>query len=271
MRVFAIRDEEEYGSKDLAYLIYYEADKRFYIELPDDADPWETPLLLSSFIKKGEKTINAYWSKLWVRQRIVPTDRQNLGQVLKENSLTEYDEFELLMLANGRCAQDSYYLEPVDESIVAKRFWDRYEKKIEDIIPLAHNGLLVFFRNGEVKRCNIDVIRNTDRFFKPILSLAEVFQRVSIQTGGYGVCWGENVVISDAELYDTGISVPLSRNDFISFLKDRVISTSEAAELLCCSRQNINDLVAREKLHPVKVEQKNKFFLKSEILQRLWK
>jgi hypothetical protein len=57
MKVFAIRDEEEYSNKDLAYLIYYEADKRFYIELPDDADPWETPLLLASFAKKGYKTI----------------------------------------------------------------------------------------------------------------------------------------------------------------------------------------------------------------------
>ena len=57
-----------------------------------------------------KKRINAYWSKLWVQQRIVPTDRQNLGQVLKENGLSEYDEFELLMLAEGRCAQDSYFL-----------------------------------------------------------------------------------------------------------------------------------------------------------------
>lgn len=271
MRVFAIRDEEEYGSKDLAYLIYYEADKRFYIELPEEADPWETPLLLSSFIKKGEKTINAYWSKLWVRQRIIPTDRQNLGQVLKENGLVEYDEFELLMLAKGRCAQDSYYLEPVDEAILSKRFYDRYEKKIEDVIPLENNGLLVFFRNGDVKRCNIDEMRKEDRFFKPILSSKSIFQRVSIQTGGYGVSWGENAAIADADLYEAGTPVPLSMNDFISFLSSRVISTAEAAELLNCSRQNINDLVARDKLHPVKTEQKNKFFLKSEILQRLWK
>ena len=43
MRVFAIKDEELTGI--LAYLLYYEQAKSFYIELPDDADPWETPLL----------------------------------------------------------------------------------------------------------------------------------------------------------------------------------------------------------------------------------
>lgn len=271
MKVFAIRDEEELNRKDLAYLIYYEADKRFYIELPEDADPWETPLLLSSFIRKGERTINAYWSMLWVRQRIIPTDRQNLGQVLKENGLDEYDEFKLLMLANGRCAQDSYYLEPIDESVLLKQFYDRYEKRIEDVIPLENYGLLVFFRNGLVKRCDINEMKQEERLFKPILSSKDVFNRVSIQTGGYGVNWGDNVTISDSELYESGVVVPLSMNDFVSFLSSRVVSTAEAAELLGCSRQNINDLVVRDKLHPVKTEQKNRFFLKSEILQRLWK
>ena len=54
MKIFAIRDESATQQSDLAYLLYYEVEKRFYIELPENADPWETPLLLSSFIKKGE-------------------------------------------------------------------------------------------------------------------------------------------------------------------------------------------------------------------------
>ena len=53
MKTFAIRNEEDKKKKDLGYLIYYEKEKRFYIELPDDADPWETPLLLSSCLKRG--------------------------------------------------------------------------------------------------------------------------------------------------------------------------------------------------------------------------
>ena len=115
MKIFAIRDESAEIQVDLAYLLYYELEKRFYIELPENADPWKTPLLLSTFLKKGETSINSYWSKMWVQQRIVPTDRQNLGQVLKDNHLMEYDEFDLLMLSMGRCAQDDYYLVPIDE------------------------------------------------------------------------------------------------------------------------------------------------------------
>ena len=101
MRIFAVKDDDLSG-KIVAYLLYYEMPKSFYIELPEDADEWETPLLLASFAKKGEHTINSYWSKEWVRQRIIPQDRQNIGQVLKENGLECYDEFDLLMLTMGR-------------------------------------------------------------------------------------------------------------------------------------------------------------------------
>ena len=101
MKIFAIRDESTQEQKDLAYLLYYEQEKRFYIELPENADAGETPLLLDSFVKRGETTVNSYWSKIWVQQRIVPTDRQNIGEILRDNHLKEYDEYELLMLQWG--------------------------------------------------------------------------------------------------------------------------------------------------------------------------
>ena len=148
MKIFAIRDESATQQIDLAYLLYYEVEKRFYIELPENADPWETPLLLSSFIKKGETSINSYWSKIWVQQRIVPTDRQNLGQVLRDNNLKEYDEFDLLMLSMGRCAQDDYYLVPIEEAQLPEKIRRRFDRLIEDVIPLNDFALLVFFRDG---------------------------------------------------------------------------------------------------------------------------
>ena len=109
LRIFAIKDDTLSQKSVLGYLIYYENAKAFYIELPDNADPWETPLLLSSFVKRGERSVSSYWSRLWVQQRIIPRDRQNIGQVLKENGLKEYDEFQMLMLTMGRCAQDECY------------------------------------------------------------------------------------------------------------------------------------------------------------------
>jgi len=270
MRVFAVRDEEDTIQKDYAYLIYYEAQKRFYIELPDDADPWETPLLLSSLLKKGCKTIGSYWSKLWVQQRIVPENRQNIGQILRDNGLDEYDEFGLLILADGRCAQDSFYLVETDMKSVEERFKDRYEIKVEDVIPLSNNHLIVFFRNGECRRCNISDIVGDIRYFSQILRKPEIFERVSVQPGGYGVRWGDFTEIEDRILYHAGESLSLSIADLECFLKHSVVNTAETAEILGCSRQNINDLVLRGKLHPLRSDSKSRYFLKSEVSKRLW-
>ena len=77
MRIFAIRDET-LPEKTLGYLVYYETSKAFYIELSDDADPWETPPVLSFFVNRGIYSIDSTWSRRWVRQRIVPQDRQNI-------------------------------------------------------------------------------------------------------------------------------------------------------------------------------------------------
>ncbi len=270
MKVFAIRDELDKDNKNLAYLLYYENEKKFYIELPDDADLWETPLLLSSFLKRGEHTVNSYWSMMWVKQRIVPSDRQNLGQILKANGLEEYDEFSLLMLGNGRCAQDDYYLFPLTEEEVEKEFWERYQRRIEDVVPLKKGKLLVFFRNGKLKKVDVRKLCKDDIKFSAILNREDLFERVGIQTGGHGVFWSETYSISDDMLYKNGVDIPLTLEDFRKYISSRVVNTAEVVELLECSRQNVNDLVKRGKLVPVRKNQKNTLFLKSEVLQRKW-
>lgn len=209
--------------------------------------------------------------KIWVQQRIVPPDRQNLGQILKDNDLEEYDEFELLMLADGRCAQDSYYLAEISETVLLNAFGSRYQKRVEDVVPLTDCQLLVFFRDGMIRKCDVEALTGNDRQFAPVIKNREIFCTVEIQTGGYGICWGENLNIPDSVLYETGQAIPLSAMDFRQYIHHRVIDTTEAAKLLNCSRQNIEDLVRREKLHPVKTTRKIKLFLKSEIKRRLWK
>lgn len=247
-----------------------EKEKRFYIELPEDVDQWEAPLLLSSFLKRGEKTVNSYWSLMWVRQRIVPSDRQNLGQVLKENGLREYDEFSLIMAGKGRCAQDDYFLDEISEVDLLRKFSERYEKRVEDVVPLKKECLLVFFRNGKVKKVSARKIVGANPFFTAILNQDTLFDKVMIQPGGYGVYWNDRAIIADSELYLHGDDINLSLEDFCDFVSNSVINTAEAMELLSCSRQNMNDLVKRGKLSPIKREQKDTLFLKSEIVQRNW-
>lgn len=270
MKIYAIRDESAEVQKDLAYLFYYEIEKQFYIELPENADPWETPLLLDSFAKRNEMTVNSYWALMWVQQRIVPTDRQNIGEILRDNGLKEYDEYKLLMLAMGRCAQDDYYLVPLDENELPEEIIKRYATRVEDILPLEDYSLLVFFRDGAVKKCDLKTHFEETKPFDILLKKPEYFDSVRIQTGGYGVTWDVNMNISDTVLYQMGKRVPLSMADFKNFVAQRVINATEAAEILDCSRQNVIDLTKRDKLHPIKSSEKSTLYLKSEVLKRNW-
>ena len=268
MRIFAIKDDTLSSDTVLGYLIYYERAKAFYVELPENADPWITPLLLSSFAKRGQYSIGSYWSRLWVQQRIVPPDRQNIGQILKENGLMEYDEFQMLMLAMGRCAQDDCYLEEIGPSMTPGLLVERWKTKIEDVVPLQDFRLLVFFRNGEGKITDIAALAAEFPECRPFTINEGRFKAVEVQPDGYGVMWNARAMISDHVLYEKGTPIPLSLEDFIGFLQQRVVSASEACHILGCSRQNIDDLIKRDKLHPIRKDDRYKLFLRNEVVQR---
>ena len=165
-----------------------------------------------------------------MQQRIIPSDRQNLGQILKANGLDEYDEFKLLMLSNGRCAQDNCYLAEITLDEIPDELTKRWAKKIEDVLPLAEQHLLVFFRDGMVRKCSIMPFAKDNPALVPVLWSDDIFRSVAVQTDGYGVRWSEQAVIGHAALYLAGVEIPLSLNDFCSFIANRVVNSTEAAE-----------------------------------------
>lgn len=271
MKAFAIKDDTVSESRELAYLLYYEMAKMFFIEIPEQTSEWEVPLLLSSFVKRKKYTVDAYWSKKWVQMRIIPPDRQNLGGILRENGLEEYDEFELLFILEGRCAQDDCYIEPVREDYVWQKMGDRFARKLKNAVPLEKQNVLLFFQDEMIKKCSLKEMLSERKEFQPLLNKPEAFGNLKILPGGQGICWGESLSISNEELYKMGQRIPLSTDDFNIFIEHEVISTAEAAKRLDCTRQNIEDLVRRHKLHPIKSMLKSKLFLNSEVEWRKWK
>ena len=65
MKISVIKDE---NNNSLGYLLYFEYDSSFIIELPEDADEWKTPLLLSSYAKRKKYTIMPDDALLWVKE-----------------------------------------------------------------------------------------------------------------------------------------------------------------------------------------------------------
>ncbi|MGE7877884.1 DNA-binding protein [Peribacillus muralis] len=59
-----------------------------------------------------------------------------------------------------------------------------------------------------------------------------------------------------------------SREELTAFVQCEIINTTEALEILQCSRQNLNNLVKREVITPIKDLPRDRLFFKEDIVKR---
>ena len=138
--------------------------------------------------------------------------------------------------------------------------------KIANVVPLSDMQLLVFFENGVIKKFDVKPIIKDYPEFEVLKELA-LFQMVKVEPGGYGVSWNEDLDCSEGEIWENGIEIPLSIADFISFTQYEVINTSEVADILGCTRQNVAAAIKNGHIQPIKNYQRTKLFLRSDIAQ----
>lgn len=111
MKKYAVKKDKE--NKILSILTYDEEKKEFFIDIPENVTEHEAPFMMSLFVKRGIRHIDANWSMRWVRSRIIPSSRQNIGQILRVNHMKMYDEHLLLVKNQGRSCQDECYIEEI--------------------------------------------------------------------------------------------------------------------------------------------------------------
>ena len=269
MRIFAIQDKCK--KNDIGYLFYYKKTKEFYIELLSNLSEWDIPLLLSSLYKKGIKSIDSYWSKEWVKQRIVPTDRQNIGQILRDNRLKQYDEYDLLMLTNGNCEQDDYCLALIEKHKLPEEIKSRLNKRISNVLTLEDNRLMVIFKDNAIKICNLRDYFKENNKYDVLIEDKEMFNDIKILTDGFGVGWGDNLVLSSEYLYSQGEDIPINAKDLERYLYLNTMTTNDVMSYLNCSRQYVNELVKKGKLMPIKSINSITIFSKAEVIKQKWK
>ena len=102
---------EGHRNKIVGILNYDEKAKKYTIEIPENVTPKEAPFMMSLLLKKGIRTMNSDWSMRWVQSRIIPSSRQNIGEILRVNGMRSYDEHKLLLKNEGRSCQDEFYIE----------------------------------------------------------------------------------------------------------------------------------------------------------------
>lgn len=113
MREYIIKGKK--GKKEWGRLYYSDKKNQFRIKFRDNINiaKEKPPAYVRVFLEAGKQELNAEFSHMWVTDRIIPKDRQNIGTILKEAGLTAYREIDMLELCMGRCTFDDMYLERV--------------------------------------------------------------------------------------------------------------------------------------------------------------
>jgi len=110
-RQFLITDK---AGTDFGILTYAADTRVWHIEINPERTWDDTPLSLALHIKQGIYSLNERQSLEWVRDRIVPPNRQNINQLLGALGITEYDELVLIQHTKGVSTNDNLFLVELD-------------------------------------------------------------------------------------------------------------------------------------------------------------
>ena len=268
MRLFALKDANDPQQSVLAVLACYESGRHFFLDMPNGTDPWTVPFILSSFAQRGQWRLSPDWSKRWVESRLVPRSRQNLGEILRENGLEDYDMLRFLEMTGGRNSQDDCFLEPLQPKEAPTWFAEREAERVEEAVALEGYRLLAAFRTGEVRICDARDLTQADKGLARVVGDDEAFARVEVAPGGRGIQWGSSVFIGDDTLHAVGQPIPLSWTDLRQIAPVLLVDTAQAEQMLSCTRQNINALMKRGALSTAKTSGKATMFFRSDIRAR---
>lgn len=238
MNIYEIRNNEYV----FAYLFYIPENDECYIELNNA--PYY-PVFFELLKNKNILSLNEDWTRDWIGERVIPADRQNISQILKENGYKAYNEIELLIASKARSSMDDNYLKQIKYDEISEFVKNRRKKLIKDFIKAKNNNLIVFFEDGNTKEYHYDFQTEEEPFLTAF---------------GNEIIFNSSYRISYGELYTNGKSSILSYDNLIDYLNRNILTSSDVSEELNVSRQ----YVATIKKNGALVI-KNKFFIKNDL------
>ena len=98
-----------------AKLTYDEETDQYGFIIPENAQPHELPAIPRLLHAKGVYNTDDYFARKFVKERVPPPERQNIGYIMRKVGMTRYREFDLLIYNDGRSCQDDFILVEITE------------------------------------------------------------------------------------------------------------------------------------------------------------
>ena len=200
---------------------------------------------------------------------MIPSGRQNIGDILNTHHLKSYDEMQFLEISDGRCSQDSLYIRKTDE--VPMFVEERQQRNLKECVIVGNGRLLCFFYDGCVKKVDIATLDNVDADdIAKVIRHKGLYESGQIGVGGYYITFNNSIDIPAWALYGAKETLPLTLEDFKKFTQKNMLDTTEVCNTLECSRQNISYIVKKKHILPIKESVRGNLYDKCEILRYKW-
>lgn len=112
--------------------------------------------------------------------------------------------------------------------------------KVKNVEAISDEELLVIFSEGVTKKYNVKDFSKKVKDFKRLLKNQELFQKVSVDQGGYGVIWDDYFDLDCNEIYENGVTV---ETPF-----DNLIALSDATQLWGLNESTLRKAIAFHRL-----------------------
>lgn len=88
--------------------------------------------------------------------------------------------------------------------------------KVKEVYPLPGMKLSILFSDGTTKTYDASPLPDRLDAFKPLVN-ENLFSNVKVDTGGYGVCWNDEIDLSSDELWEHGVTQSTPFDGLMSF------------------------------------------------------
>lgn len=89
--------------------------------------------------------------------------------------------------------------------------------KVKSVNAMTENRLMVQFAEGVTKIYDVDPLIEKYKMFAMLKLNRDLFNSVSVDSGGYGISWNDDVDISCDELWENGRAIQTPFDDLLSF------------------------------------------------------
>lgn len=111
--------------------------------------------------------------------------------------------------------------------------------KVKTVTPMADYKLLVHFADGKAKQYDVKPLMAK---LPPFQQLSEhgTFECVTVDSGGYGISWNDDVDLSCDELWEHGTTIPTPFDNLLAF--------ADATDIWGLNESTLRKAVAYRKL-----------------------